>query len=98
MGPWAWRLWFLMRGSRLAAGAMGLALLLLAIPAQSGVQKTAGISDGECLRCHGDPVLGRAKPGERGRTMYVDRSILGRSRHAKIACTGCHAGIGALPH
>jgi len=98
MGPWTWRLWFLMRGSRLAAGAMGLALLLLAIPAQSGVQKAAGISDGECLRCHGDPALGRAKPGVRDRTMYVDRAILGRSRHAKIACTGCHAGIGALPH
>jgi hypothetical protein len=30
--------------------------------------------------------------------MYVDRAVLARSRHAKVACTGCHAGITRLPH
>ncbi len=95
---WAGRLWSLARGGRLALWAIGLALLPFAVPAQAGAQNAAGVSDGACLHCHADPALGRAKPGERGRTMYVDRSMLGRSRHAKIACVGCHAGITRLPH
>lgn len=55
-------------------------------------------ADHECLRCHGDPALTRAQPGERERTMYVDRAVLERSRHADVACVGCHVGIAKLPH
>ena len=69
----------------------------LAWDAMAG-EKPAGPSDTECLRCHGDLALTRAEPGQRGRTMYVDRAVLARSRHAKIACTSCHVGIAKLPH
>jgi len=95
---WAGRLRSLARGGRLALWAICLALLPGAVPAQAGAQRAAGVSDGACLRCHADPALGRARPGERGRTMYVDRSMLGRSRHAQTPCIGCHVGITALPH
>lgn len=57
-----------------------------------------GEPDRECLRCHGDPALTRAQPGERARTMYVDRAVLERSRHANVPCAGCHVGITRLPH
>ena len=60
--------------------------------------KAGGLTDRECLRCHGDPALTRAQPGERSRTMYVDRAVLARSRHGRVACTGCHPGIARLPH
>jgi len=60
--------------------------------------KGVGPADRECLRCHGDPALTRAQPGERSRTMYVDRAALARSRHGRVACTGCHPGIARLPH
>jgi hypothetical protein len=88
-----WRPWPLLGG-----GVLALFLLLGTAPAQAGAQKAVAVRDGECLRCHADPALVRAQPGGRERTMYVDRAILGRSRHAKVACTGCHEGIGALPH
>lgn len=61
-------------------------------------ERSPGLTDRECLRCHGDSALTRAQPGERGRTMYVDRAVLARSRHGTIACTGCHTGIAKLPH
>ncbi|MGE5848845.1 MAG: cytochrome c3 family protein [Candidatus Methylomirabilota bacterium] len=64
----------------------------------AGTKGPGGLSDRECLRCHGDPALTRAQPGERGRTMYVDRPVLARSRHDNVACTGCHLGIPRLPH
>ena len=67
----------------------------LAWPAE---KQSMGPADRACLRCHGDPALTRAQPGDRARTMYVDGEVLARSRHAKVACTGCHRGVGNLPH
>lgn len=75
-----------------------LVLLASALAWAATGERSAGPPDRECLRCHGDPALPRAQPGERARTMYVDRAVLARSRHAKVACTGCHTGIARLPH
>jgi len=77
-----------------ACAVLGLAVLLASPERAAG----ATPADRECLRCHGDPALTRAQAGERARTMYVDPAVLRRSRHARVPCTGCHAGIGALPH
>lgn len=83
------------------AAALGLALgLLLGQGRAESAQQVKGVgpADRECLKCHGDPALTRTQPGERGRTMYVDRAVLARSRHAAVACTACHTGIGKIPH
>ncbi len=80
-----------------AAAFAGL-LVLWAQGGMAGTKGPRGLSDRECLRCHGDPALTRAQPGERGRTMYVDRAVLARSRHSKVACTDCHSGVPKLPH
>ncbi len=75
-----------------------LVLLGSALTWAAAGERSTGPADRECLRCHGDTALTRAQPGERARTMYVDRAVLNRSRHAKISCTGCHTGISRLPH
>jgi hypothetical protein len=60
-------------------------------------EHSTGLSDRACLRCHGDPALAKAKPGERARTTYVNRAVLARSRHGKVACIKCHTKIGKHP-
>ena len=89
-----------MRGARhivLVAGAC-LGFLVSQSDAATTPGKRPGVRDTECLRCHGDPALTRAQPGERARSIYVDRAVVTRSRHARVACTGCHTGIARLPH
>ncbi len=76
-----------------------LILLLWGVSLEATVgEGSAGLTDRQCLRCHGDPALARIPPGERGRTMYVDPALLAGSRHAKVACSACHTGIAKLPH
>ena len=55
-----------------------LALLALVGTRAPVAEGAASLADRECLRCHGDPALTRAQPGERSRTMYVDRAVLAR--------------------
>ncbi len=82
----------------MAVGALAGLLVLWPEGGTAATRGSAGLTDRECLRCHGDPALTRAQPGERGRTMYVDPAVLAGSRHGTIACTGCHPGIAKLPH
>jgi hypothetical protein len=49
-----------------------------------------GMADKDCLRCHEKPGLVAA---EDGRTLTVDQAELVQSRHAKTACSQCHAGV-----
>ena len=76
---------------------LGLSLSFSEAGTPSGGKPTT-ITDRECLKCHGDPALTRTQPGERGRTMYVDRAALARSRHSGVACVACHSGIAGIPH
>lgn len=52
---------------------------------------TEGMSNGDCLRCHGNPALKWSSPGRTG-SLYVNGSELAGSRHARIACVQCHTG------
>lgn len=94
-----------MRGQPPYAARSAAWLCCIAILCLSGVaweawaaETPAGLSDAECLRCHADPALTRAQPGQGGRTMYVDRAVLARSSHARVACRSCHEGVSKVPH
>jgi hypothetical protein len=52
---------------------------------------TQGMADADCLRCHGQKQL-RAQDG---RPIFVDAEEVARSRHAKVSCSQCHAGVSA---
>jgi uncharacterized protein with PIN domain len=51
-----------------------------------------GMADSDCMRCHGQETLRASRDG---RSLYVDQSEVQHSRHAKIACSQCHAGVNA---
>ena len=48
-----------------------------------------GMSDRDCLRCHGNPEL-KAMRGGRAVSMYVKQDELTGSRHSRTACVQCH--------
>jgi cytochrome b subunit of formate dehydrogenase len=54
-----------------------------------------GMSDQDCMVCHGKRGLTGTKGAKGGRpvSMFVDTNDLQHSRHAKISCAQCHAGI-----
>ena len=49
-----------------------------------------GMSDKDCLRCHSRQDLVSSK---NGRSLYVAQEHLGESRHVRVACSQCHAGV-----
>jgi predicted CXXCH cytochrome family protein len=51
-----------------------------------------GMADSDCMRCHGDRAL---KAKKDGRSLYVDAGRVAASRHAKTACSQCHAQVSA---
>jgi cytochrome b subunit of formate dehydrogenase/uncharacterized protein with PIN domain len=56
------------------------------------VYYTQGMADLDCMSCHGKKALTGTKNGQRV-SMYVDTTELGHSRHQKVACAQCHAGV-----
>jgi cytochrome b subunit of formate dehydrogenase len=50
-----------------------------------------GMSNGDCLSCHGKPTLKAITPGRVG-SLYVNGAELAGSRHSRIACIQCHTG------
>jgi cytochrome b subunit of formate dehydrogenase len=55
------------------------------------VYYTAGLSDRDCMACHGKRDLTGHK-GSKIVSMFVDTAKLEHSRHAKVACAQCHSG------
>jgi cytochrome b subunit of formate dehydrogenase len=55
------------------------------------VYYTEGMSNGDCLSCHGKPTLRPETPGRVG-ALYVNANELAASRHARLACVQCHTG------
>jgi cytochrome b subunit of formate dehydrogenase len=51
-----------------------------------------GMSDQDCMLCHGKRDLVGHRDGKTV-SMFVDRSQLEHSRHAKTACAQCHTGV-----
>ena len=51
-----------------------------------------GMADADCLHCHADEKLRRARDGQ---SMYVNLGELSHSRHSKIACSQCHSEVNA---
>ena len=51
-----------------------------------------GMADADCLHCHADEKLRRARDGQ---SMYVNLDELSHSRHSKIACSQCHSEVNA---
>ena len=52
---------------------------------------TQGMADADCMRCHDRADL-RASDG---RSLRVHRDALQGSRHSRVACSQCHAGVNA---
>jgi cytochrome b subunit of formate dehydrogenase len=50
-----------------------------------------GMSNGDCLSCHGNPALKPVTPGRTG-SLYVNPAELAGSRHTRVACVQCHTG------
>ena len=50
-----------------------------------------GVSDGECLACHGRPDLVAVRGGETV-SLFVDAAEAGGSAHRQVACAQCHTG------
>lgn len=48
-----------------------------------------GMSDKDCLRCHGKETL----KSSAGVSLYVNAAELAQSRHNKTACSQCHSGV-----
>jgi hypothetical protein len=53
---------------------------------------TQGMADADCLRCHANEHLQRARDGA---SLYVRAGDLQDSRHAKVACSQCHSQVNA---
>jgi hypothetical protein len=51
-----------------------------------------GMADRDCMRCHSSPTIVSAKDG---RSLAVNPDDVAHSRHAKISCSQCHAGVNA---
>jgi len=69
------------------AGALA-ALLVLA-----RAERTRA-ADADCLACHGDKDF----KSDAGRSLFVDADKRGKSAHASLSCTDCHAGLADYPH
>ena len=51
---------------------------------------TQGMADADCMRCHADPKLRRARDGQ---SLFVNTAELSHSRHTKTACSQCHSQV-----
>ncbi len=56
------------------------------------VYYSQGMADQDCMMCHGRRGLTGTHAGQRV-SMFVDLTELGHSRHQKVACAQCHAGV-----
>jgi uncharacterized protein with PIN domain len=56
------------------------------------VYYSQGMADADCMRCHADEKLRRARDDK---SMYVSASEVSHSRHSKIACSQCHSEVNA---
>jgi hypothetical protein len=53
---------------------------------------TQGMADADCMHCHVDEKLRRARDGQ---SMYVSVGEVSHSRHNKVACSQCHSEVNA---
>ena len=77
----------------------GLLLFVLLVLPQAGWgararQKSADLSDTDCLACHSQPDF----KTEKGRSLFVDPERHKASVHADVTCTSCHTNIKEYPH
>ena len=49
-----------------------------------------GMADADCMRCHADQKLRRARDGQ---PLFVNTAELSHSQHFKVACSQCHSEV-----
>ncbi len=57
-----------------------------------------GITDDECMTCHGDPKATMTRPDGQVVSIYVNKDVFLETVHGPMGCTGCHSDITELPH
>jgi hypothetical protein len=62
-------------------------------PAAAAILETS-----DCLACHDEVSVGTLPARKSGAAPAVHTGLLGKSVHAKLACTACHADIADVPH
>jgi formate dehydrogenase gamma subunit len=56
-----------------------------------------GLSNSDCLACHGDSALAKEVDGKVV-SLFVDEKHFGDSAHGSLDCASCHSDVKAVPH
>ena len=77
--------------------ATGVAIMLAALSPAGRPAFAQAAGDEACLTCHAAAGLSR-RQDSRGGSVRVSADQLRSSVHARLSCTGCHAGATRIPH
>ncbi|MBF0391954.1 MAG: cytochrome C [Alphaproteobacteria bacterium] len=88
---------------------VGLLLAVLSLPfaatamaenqAAVDVEQPPPLDNARCLRCHADhDEKFVVRPDGSRHEIFIDKTVIERSVHAKVSCVGCHSDIAKLPH
>jgi cytochrome b subunit of formate dehydrogenase len=68
-------------------------------PIEAELQARPPLDNSRCLRCHADhEEKFTVRPDGTQQNIFIDKDVIGKSVHGKVACVGCHSDVTKLPH